>query len=179
MSLEWYAVRVATGREGAMERALASRGFDIVLPMRPFRKRRARACKGRERAEIPLIPGYLFVRLGPASDWAGLCAFRNVFGVVGMAGAPRPISAERIERLREIGAKLDFASPIRPTEADLAAAIRDGGRVEVLDGPYAGTIVTEPKFYARSKGSVALIEIDIFGSKHEAEVAVENLGRVA
>lgn len=81
-----YVLRV-TGEEKAT-RQLAEAGIASWAPM--FKK--LRLAVGRQPARLierPLIPGYVFARLGE-DDFAAAMATERVHGVISSGGAPRP-----------------------------------------------------------------------------------------
>ena len=77
------------------------------------------------------LPGYLVVEMGPGADWAGLFRFGQVVGVVGMAGAPAPLSEAAIKRLKAL----------RHSTAMLGWRPEKGETVEIVGGWFDGARV--------------------------------------
>jgi len=69
--------------------------------------------------------------MGPGADWAGLFRFGQVVGVVGMAGAPAPLSEAAIKRLKAL----------RHSTAMLGWRPEKGETVEIVGGWFDGARV--------------------------------------
>lgn len=98
----WFAVRVWTGREMAVENALISIGIETCLPMRmgPELRRRGRVLPP---SAMPAIHGYVLVRMAP--DGALLAALQAVeffIDVVGGFEKPISVSDEEVRRFKAL-----------------------------------------------------------------------------
>ncbi len=178
MKREWYAARVETGRERAMEMALRSRGYEAMMLVRRIWARRSRRAKARELVERSLLPGYLFVRMGPGDDWRGLCAMGGVFGVVGVAGQVRPVPEAQIRALKDMAAKGAFTAPAHHRDMAEGREINREDRVEILGGAFDGAVVIVEDLCVRPAGTFARVPVDIFGRATMIEIGVENLALV-
>tara|TARA_Y100000815_G_scaffold169233_2_gene153596 strand:+ start:13325 stop:14011 length:687 start_codon:yes stop_codon:yes gene_type:complete len=155
----WFTLRVAFGREKAVERDLAARDIEAFVPMR---KGPARMVRGRKRPAlmIPAVTGYVMVRTVVTDKiCAGLTAVENVVQLVGAEGAPHPVSHKEITRFRLMAdeGKLDW-------EALSAVTYGAGEKVRITDGPFGsflGVVVTPN---TKGRGDV-VVEADVFGRK--------------
>lgn len=98
----WFAVRVWTGREMAVENALVERGIETCLPMRmgPELRRRGRVLPP---SIMPAIHGYVLVRLAPdGALLAALQALEFFIEVVGGFEKPVSVSDEEVRRFKAL-----------------------------------------------------------------------------
>lgn len=122
----WYAVCTRSRHEKQVSRQLAQRGVEHFLPTY---KARSRWKDRTVELQLPLFPGYLFVRIAlmqrlEVLTTAGACRF------VSFQGKPAPLDALEIERLR---AGLSGSVKIEPYPY-----LRVGQRVRVRRGPLRG-----------------------------------------
>lgn len=144
----WFAVHTRSRHEQAVKRQLDTKGIEGFLPAY---KRVSQWKDRRKTVEMPLFPGYLFVRI-PAMNRLEVL---RAFGVVNMVGdgcAPLPIpevQIQNIRRLLETGLKYD-PHPY----------LQIGRRVRIANGPLSGVegILTRKKSLSRLVVSVDLIE---------------------
>ena len=82
----WYALHVRCNQEHAVARGLSCRGIPHFLPsydsLRQWKDRRIKL-------QMPLFPGYLFVRI-PLRDRMLVVTVPNVVALVGCGAAPHP-----------------------------------------------------------------------------------------
>lgn len=91
----WYLIQTKPRQEARAEENLRRQNFDCY---RPQKQRGASDGK----AEEPLFPGYLFIRLDRQLDnWYPIRSTRGVARVVSFGGEPTPIRDELIEQLRQ------------------------------------------------------------------------------
>jgi len=144
----WFAVYTRSRHEQAVKRQLDGKGIEGFLPTYT----KVSQWKDRRKAlEMPLFPGYLFVKIPLSSRTEVLKAF-GVVSLVGDGCAPLPVPEEQIlniYRLLEAGLKYD-PHPY----------LQIGHRVRIADGPLAGIegILTRKKNRSRLVVSVDLIE---------------------
>ncbi len=128
----WFAGRTRSRAEKAVCRTLETAGVDCYLPLIPRERQWADRVKF---VDLPLFPGYIFVR----SDTDGL---RSVLWVPGLAGIvqvngrPSPIPAEDLESVRAVveGVKKTGILPAPTSYLE----VWPGQTVEVVEGPFAG-----------------------------------------
>jgi len=128
-SPRWYALWTRSHCERLVWDQLAAAGFDAFLPTIDVWSRRAGV---RHRIQVPMFPGYLFLRR--AMDKASYIEVRKMRGLVSVLGERWDCLAEVPDR--EVGAiqtALAARVPVFPH-----AYLREGQRVRITDGPLAG-----------------------------------------
>jgi len=90
----------------------------------------------KQRVEMPLFPGYVFVRCAMSTQErvAILSASRSVVEVLGVKGRPVPVSDAEIESIRTV---LRAGS-----EIDAEERLVEGTKVVVTNGPLKGVVGT-------------------------------------
>jgi transcription antitermination factor NusG len=142
----WYAAYTCANHEKRVAQQVERRSLECFLPLyesvRRWKDRRVRL-------ELPLFPGYVFVRLA-LRDRLKVLEIAGVARLVGFNGNPTPVPAEDIEAIR---ACLAGRHPIQPH-----GYVQRGQRVRVLSGPLAGLtgIVVRQK-----KRTVFVISLDL------------------
>ncbi len=122
----WYAAHTRARHEKRVAEQLASRHVEFFLPLylasHRWKDRTARL-------ELPLFPGYIFVRL-PLQQRRKVLGIPSVVSLLGAHGAPTPLLTSEIESLRS------------GLEAQLRAVplpyLKIGRRVRVKNGPLRG-----------------------------------------
>jgi transcription antitermination factor NusG len=163
----WYAAYTCANHEKHVTQQLERRSLECFLPLyesvRRWKDRRVRL-------ELPLFPGYVFVRLA-LRDRLQVLQIPGVARLVGFGGHPTPLPVEDIEAIR---ACLAGRHPMQPHRY-----VQRGQRVRVLSGPLAGLtgIVVRQKKRTRFVISFDLlmrsvsVELDISDfSPHAAHV---------
>lgn len=91
----WYLIQTKPRQEARAEENLRRQSFDCYRPQ----KQRG---PSDGKAEEPLFPGYLFIRLDRQLDnWYPIRSTRGVARVVSFGGEPTPVRDELIEQLRQ------------------------------------------------------------------------------
>lgn len=126
MPPEWYAVRTRSRHEKRVHEALRGRGLEVFLPLWT---RLSRWTDRNRRVELPLFPGYCFVRLEIENRLLVLTA-PGVANLVGFAGGPAAIPSPEIDAVRVL-----VAGALR---YDPHPFLMEGMEVEVVRGPLAG-----------------------------------------
>ncbi len=144
----WYAVYTKSRHEQMVKRQLDSKGIEGFLPV--FSK----VSQWRDRKktiQVPLFPGYLFVRIPIVTRLHVLTAF-GVVALVGDGCAPLPIPDEQITNIQKF---LDTGLKYDPHPY-----LKVGQRVRILEGPLSGVegILTRKKNLSRLVLSVDLIQ---------------------
>jgi transcription antitermination factor NusG len=124
----WYVIHVCSRHEVKVEFGLKRKGLEIFLPRTKVRSRR------RDRVqmlEVPLFPGYLFVRsFLQSSDYYNIIKQNGVVRILGSKWQYTPVPEET---LTSIKALVNSGQPIFPWKR-----LEPGKRVRVVDGPLAG-----------------------------------------
>ncbi len=153
----WYAAYTCANHEKCVTQQLQRRSVECLLPLyesvRRWKDRRVRL-------QVPVFPGYVFVRLA-LRDRLQVVETPGVVGLVSFDGHPAPVPDEEVETIR---ACLAGRCAMQPHPY-----VQQGQRVRVLSGPLEGLtgIVLRQKNCTRFvisfellKRSVA-VEIDI------------------
>ena len=122
----WYAACTQPRHEKKVAQHLALTGVENFLPTY-FKVNRWRNGV-QAKVELPLFPGYVFVRI-PGREWLRVAKSPSVTRLVGFNGIPSPLPECEIERLRTSLAALN---------AEPHPFIHIGDRVRVTSGPLAG-----------------------------------------
>jgi transcriptional antiterminator NusG len=143
----WYATCTRAQHEKRVAEQLVERAVEHFLPLyasvRCWKDRRVRL-------DLPLFPGYVFVRLA-LRDRLRVLQIPSVVRLVGFGGLPAALPDEQVEALRA-----GLAGPLR---AEPHPFLTLGRRVRVVHGPLAGMqgIVTRKKKQLRFVISLELI----------------------
>ena len=122
----WYAAYTCANHENRVSEQLAAREVEHFLPVyRSLRRWRDR----RVELQLPLFPGYVFVRLR-LQDRLRVLQIPSVARLVGFGGSPAALPDEEMEILRE-----GLNSPLVPVPHPYLTV---GRRVRVRSGPLAG-----------------------------------------
>ncbi len=115
----WYLIQTKPRQEARAEQHLRRQAFECYRPHKP-----SGSCNGK--AQEPLFPGYLFIRLDRQLDnWYPIRSTRGVARVVSFGGEPTPVRDELIEQLRQ-----RLAAPAEKTQ------FRPGERVQLHGGGF-------------------------------------------
>jgi len=124
--VRWYAAYTSANHEKRVAQQLTWRSVEHFLPVyesvRRWKDRRVPL-------QLPLFPGYVFVRLA-LRDRLRVLAVPGVARLVGFDGRPTVVPAEDIEAIR---ACLEGRRDVQPHPY-----VQCGQRVRVLGGPLAG-----------------------------------------
>ncbi len=122
---QWYAAYVCVRHEKRIADELARRSVEHFLPL--YQKQHQ--WKQRQwTAELPLFPGYVFVRI-PLGERLRVLAIPNIVTLVGFAGKPTALSSEEIETMRRA---------LAARKAEPHPYLTAGKRVRVNSGALAG-----------------------------------------
>jgi len=157
----WYAIYTSAHHEKRVAEQLTERRIESFLPtyssMRRWKDRR-------KRLELPLFPGYVFVRL-PLADRLRVLVLPGVVRLVGYGGPPVALPEEEMETMR---ARL-AASPLARPHPYLTA----GRRVRMKSGPLEGLegVLLRRRSRLRLVVSVDLLQRSVVVDVEEADVA--------
>src|SRR5437899_3083483 len=136
----WYAAYTLPRHEKAVAEQLGFRQVETYLPLYLSARRWA---ERRALVEVPLFPGYVFVRIS-ASQRIRVIEHPSVLRLVTFNGRPAPLPDGEIERLR---AALELG------KAEPFPFLIPGKRIRVRSGPLAGLEGT----ILRRKGRMRLV----------------------
>jgi transcription elongation factor/antiterminator RfaH len=144
----WYALYTKHQHEKAAARLLERTGFEIFLPLYQTVHR----WKDRNRkVQLPLFPGYLFLRMGFERK-IDVLRTPGVFSFIESGGKPCPIPDDEIDAIRRAANS--------PTHLEPHPFLKSGDRVRIRSGPLAGIegILTGAKKRYRIVLSVELLQ---------------------
>ena len=155
--LPWYVIHARSKHEAKVEFALRQKGLEIFLP-------RITVCSRRQDRrlflQVPLFPGYLFVRtvLDPQAYYE-IIKHPGVVRLLGINGCPGTVPPEQVDSIRAIVASdrtyypWDYLGP--------------GRQVRIMEGALSGTIgiILKP----RGKKPRLVVSVELF----QRSVAVE------
>ncbi len=122
----WYAAHTNSRHEKKVSGQLHGRGVEHFLPLyEAVHRWNNRSC----RVQIPLFPGYLFVRIR-TQDKLLVLTTPGVVRLVGPSGHPSPLLDAEIDQIR---AYLDMRLPAEPYPY-----LNSGEHVRIVAGPLAG-----------------------------------------
>jgi len=144
----WYAVHTRSRCEKLVDRLLGQKGLETFLPLAT---RRSRMSLRRFRdAQVPLFPGYVFLKLCGGSDYQRARRTAGVARIVGTPEGPVAVPEREIEALRRLAA----AGFARSAESRMAP----GRRVMVVRGPLRGV---EGEVIRRKLRSLFVIKVEL------------------
>lgn len=153
----WYGLRVAFGREIAVENVLKEHRIESLVPMRKGRERRVRHRIIEAKSE-PAITGYVLVRFAVTPEsCVGLMAVEHVVGLISVDGNPIPMNHEEVMRFK---AKADDGE--LDWEYDSGVTYVAGEQVRITDGPFGGFMGIVESVRNDGRGD-AVVSADIFG----------------
>jgi len=156
----WYAAYTSANHEKRVAEQMGAREVEHFLPLyasvRKWKDRRVTL-------ELPLFPGYVFVRMA-LRDRLRVQQIPGVARLVGFEGAPAALPEEEIAALR--------SSLARGVRAEPHPFLTVGRKVRVRNGPMAGLegILLRRKSQARLVVSIELIQRAMAVEIDEADV---------
>lgn len=142
--LRWYALRLFSNRERAVQQLLDLREIENYWPVYTETVRWSDRSKQIHKS---LFPGYLFIRFDVAT---GLSRLFGLPGFCGIVGAPTPLAIDdsEIELIRKLATSEGF-------RARAASPFSIGEPVEVATGPLAGVTGTVTRINGLLRLSIA------------------------
>jgi len=123
----WFAVYTTCRHEKRVARHLEQRQIEHFLPI--YRAQHRWKDGSRVMVDLPLFPGYVFVRIVSSRDRVGVLAVPGVVSMIGTMSRPAPLPDLEIEALR-IG--------LDPTTSEPHPLLNAGQRVRIKLGALAG-----------------------------------------
>jgi len=157
---QWYAVYTCANHEKRVAAELHARSVENFLPlyhsMRRWKDRRVPL-------DLPLFPGYVFVRLA-LCDRLRVVQVPSVVRLVGFGGVPAVLPENEMEIVR--------AGLARGLRAEPHPFLTVGRRVRIVDGPFAGLegILKQKKSGLRVVVSLELIQRSVAVDVDAADV---------
>lgn len=160
---QWYAAYVCANHEKRVAKQLGCRSVEHFLPLYPS----VRLWKDRRmQLELPLFPGYIFVRM-ELGDRLRVLQTPGVVHLVGFGGRPVALPEEEVARLRE-----GLTADLRP---EPWTYLTTGRQVRILRGPLEGF----QGILLRRKGRLRFVlSLDLIRRSIIADVDVADLAPV-
>ncbi|MBD3288865.1 UpxY family transcription antiterminator [candidate division KSB1 bacterium] len=122
----WYAVYVRSRHEKKVATEFRQRNIQHFLPLIP----RLHQWKDRKKyVDMPIFPGYVFVRMRLA-DRLKILSVQGVAWIISFRNMPAPIPESQVENVRRA---LTMPELIRPAEY-----LNEGDPVKIIHGPFRG-----------------------------------------
>ena len=156
----WYVAQTCCQHEKRVAQQCASRGIEHFLPLY---EKISRWKDRRVRLQIPLFPGYIFVRI-PLRERLRALEISSVACFVGFGGAAMPIPDFEMDTLQK-----GLASQLR-TEPH--PYLRVGRRVRIKSGPLTGL----EGILIRKKGSLRfVVSVDLIQRSVATDVDIADI----
>jgi len=156
--LNWYLVQLKPNGHRLAKANLERQGFKTFLPLQNVTKRSAHKFVDRN---VPLFPGYMFVKLDTAqNDWRKVNSTLGVARIVSLGGTPTAVPSVIVN---EFISRYDDDGILRPTQG-----LEVGQDVQVLRGPFANFVA---KVEEISPDQRVFILIDLLGQSSRIYVA--------
>lgn len=156
----WYALQTYPRHEKRVCTDLGLRAMESLLPLYKTVHRWKNGCK--VRVELPLFPGYLFVRINPRERYKVL-SLTGAVSIVGSAGGPWPLPDDEIERLR---------ASMHASKFEPHPYLAIGQKVRIKSGPLANMT----GFLVRDSGSLRVVlSVDMIRQSAAVEVDTDNV----
>ena len=155
--LNWYLVQLKPNGHRLAKANLERQGFKTFLPLQNVTKRSAHKFVDRN---VPLFPGYMFVKLDTAqNDWRKVNSTLGVARIVSLGGT---LTAVPSAIVNEFISRCDDDGILRPTQG-----LEVGQDVQVLRGPFANFVA---KVEEISPDQRVWILIDLLGQSSRISV---------
>jgi len=158
MPRKWYAVHTRSRHEDAVRHRLESRAIETFLPKMEAWSRRI---DRRQRIQLPLFRGYLFVNVAlDHPTWSDIVRTSGVVQVLGNSEGGIPVPESQIESVRTLLAGEILLTP--------HPYLQVGRRVRVINGPLSGC---EGILLKKShQGTRLVISVDIIRQAVSVEI---------
>ena len=162
LAWRWYVLHTRSRFEKVVHEGLSKKSHEVFLPQTRVRSRRP---DRRIILDVPLFPGYVFIRSNLHPDHH-LDILKTVGAVrlIGNKEVPVPVADETIDSLKII--------VTRDTQIDTGSRLRKGDRVMVVKGPFTGVVGTFAHY--RGAGRV-VVHIEALGQYASVEVDEEDI----
>lgn len=149
----WFVAQTQAHRETRASAELTKQGFEVFLP---YYRKQIRHARRVNVVNMPLFPGYIFVRLSTATRWRAVNGTLGVIRIVTCANEPAPVPNGVVEGLMS-RCDADGYVPLPARDA-----LKAGDRVRVAGGAFAETLGL---FDDVRDGDRVAILIDLLGRK--------------
>lgn len=156
----WYAAYTCARHEKRVAEQLKQRDVESLLPLYQTVRRWK---NGKARVQVPLFPGYVFVRIA-LKDRLQVLNVPSVVRLVGFDGHPVPLADEEVEAIRTC---LNRGTSLSPHPY-----LTTGRRVRVVRGPLEGI---EGKVVRQKNQTRFVISLDLIQRAVATEIDQDDL----
>lgn len=155
----WFAIRVMTGCEQAVENVLQGYSIEALVPMRKGKtwERRGRKIEGRP---MPVIHGYVLVRFMPdAFSMKAIASVDKVLGFLRAGEEAKRISHLEVRRFyqRAMAGEYDWKHN--------APVFLRGEKVRITEGPFAGFHADVVTPNDGKRADTIVVSVQMFGAE--------------
>ena len=163
----WFALLTRSNFEQTVYTSICKKRIDAFLPkMRKQSRRKDRKMM----IEVPLFPGYIFVKSTVASaDQLQILKTTGAVRLLGSNKGPVPVPERQIESLKLL------TSASQDLITGSTVQLKKGDAVMILEGPMAG--LKGEFFELKGKGRV-IVKIDLLGQYAGVEVDLDNVEKI-
>lgn len=162
----WYVLRTMPRHEKKLAIFLEQRGIEVYLPV----QNRKRRWSDRTRiVEMPLFPGYLFLRFDYAARRSEVLARQAAIDFVRVQGQAARMRAEELQNLQLL---INQATEL---QTDASRAFAPGESVEITFGPFKGVRGVVKKAKNRTR---LYVDVPLLGRTVWTEIDAMDLERV-
>lgn len=130
---QWFALKVAPGKEFAAERILRDDGHDVFVPIKHVGKKKSLFAR-------PRLPGYVFIGAnGGLIEWPNVLRFRMIIDFVAFDGKPMVLPAEDMHWLIRRNESL---TPVKRKTLSRRQREKLSEPKRIVTGPYQGQVVS-------------------------------------
>ncbi len=179
--LDWYLLRVPSGKEFTAERILDDAGLIVFVPTETKFRKVNRMAKRKTEMRFALIPGYCLIGIYAGdqavmdAQWSNLFRFRLVREVIGHEGRPMALPYRQVRSLLVRHSRGEFNAPDAQRWMRTYREFAAGDRVEVLEGPFEGHVAEVTEI----RGQQARMVLRLFGAERAVDIPIIALGRAA
>lgn len=160
---QWFAAYTAARHEKSVARQLEDRGVEQFLPLYEATHRWR---NGRHKVQLPLFPGYIFVRVASV-ERVRVLQVPGVNYIVGSHGVPAPLPWQEIEQLRSALRDGVMAQPF--------PYLKVGTRVEVRNGPLHGLVGILQRWHGQLR---VVVSVDLIMQSIVVEVDASDVAPI-
>jgi len=158
--LQWYAVHTRSRFEQKVFDGFTAKSIETFLPRIQVMSRRK---DRRKKIDVPLLPGYVFVRfdMAPEVYW-DVIKTTGVVRMVSFRGKPVPANDEEVASLMILNGT--------DRTVQNRTYVKTGDKVMIMDGPLKGLV----GFYLRRKGQSEKVVVSVELLKRSLAVEIED-----
>ena len=165
--LNWFALLTRSNFEQTVYNSIVKKKIDVFLPKT---KRKSRRKDRNIMIEIPLFPGYIFVKSTfNSADQLNILKTVGAVRLLGNQSGPVAVPQSQVESLKILtSANMDLITGTN-------IRLKRGDLVMILEGPMAGAKGEFSRY--KGKGRV-IIKIDVLGQYAGVEVEQDNVEKI-